>query len=58
MEQRFEYSPAEVARVRTVQFGVLSPDEIVSAPSLLLPHSDKFWISCLSTRSNQLRWRS
>ena len=30
MEQRFPYSPAEVAKVRTVQFGILSPDEIVS----------------------------
>lgn len=28
MEQRFPYSPAEVAKVKTVQFGILSPDEI------------------------------
>ena len=26
---RFPYSPAEVAKVEAVQFGVLSPDEIV-----------------------------
>lgn len=29
MDLRFPYSPAEVAKVRTVQFGILSPDEIV-----------------------------
>ncbi|MQM18244.1 hypothetical protein Taro_051234 [Colocasia esculenta] len=28
MDVRFPYSPAEVAEVRTVQFGILSPDEI------------------------------
>nr|CAD1830564.1 unnamed protein product [Ananas comosus var. bracteatus] len=29
MDMRFPFSPAEVAKVRTVQFGILSPDEIV-----------------------------
>lgn len=29
MDLRFPYSPAEVAKVRMVQFGILSPDEIV-----------------------------
>ncbi|KAK9215201.1 hypothetical protein WN944_007205 [Citrus x changshan-huyou] len=29
MENRFQYSPAEVAKVRLVKFGILSPDEIV-----------------------------
>lgn len=29
MDMRFPYSPAEVAKVRCVQFGILSPDEIV-----------------------------
>ncbi|CAM6128982.1 unnamed protein product [Calypogeia fissa] len=28
MDQRFAYSPADLARVKTVQFGVLGPDEI------------------------------
>ncbi|GBG86864.1 hypothetical protein CBR_g42147 [Chara braunii] len=28
MDQRFPYSPAELAKVKTVQFGILSPDEI------------------------------
>jgi hypothetical protein len=30
MDQRFAFSPADLARVKTVQFGILSPDEIVS----------------------------
>lgn len=29
MDTRFPFSPAEVAKVRVVQFGILSPDEIV-----------------------------
>lgn len=29
MDIRFPYSPAEVSKVRLVQFGILSPDEIV-----------------------------
>lgn len=29
MDMRFPYSPAEVAKVCMVQFGILSPDEIV-----------------------------
>lgn len=29
MDQRFAYSPADLARVKTVQFGILGPDEIV-----------------------------
>lgn len=29
MDVRFPFSPAETAKVRTVQFGILSPDEIV-----------------------------
>lgn len=28
MDQRFAFSPADLARVKTVQFGILSPDEI------------------------------
>jgi hypothetical protein len=41
MDARFPYSPAEVAKVELVQFGILSPDEIViplapPLPSLLL----------------------
>lgn len=34
MDIRFPYSPAEVAKVRTVQFGILSPDEIVNFSNL------------------------
>jgi len=35
MDIRFPFSPAEVAKVRMVQFGILSPDEIVIYPKLL-----------------------
>jgi DNA-directed RNA polymerase II subunit RPB1 len=28
MDQRFAYSPADLARVKCVQFGIISPDEI------------------------------
>lgn len=38
MDLRFPYSPAEVAKVRMVQFGILSPDEIV----ILLPTPPQF----------------
>lgn len=34
MDTRFPYSPADVAKVRTVQFGILSPDEIVTTLDL------------------------
>lgn len=34
MDMRFSFSPAEVAKVRMVQFGILSPDEIVNPSSL------------------------
>jgi DNA-directed RNA polymerase II subunit RPB1 len=27
MDTRFPYSPAEVAKVKMVQFGIISPDE-------------------------------
>lgn len=36
MDTRFPFSPAEVSKVRVVQFGILSPDEIVMFLSLLL----------------------
>ncbi|RWW08445.1 hypothetical protein GW17_00028117 [Ensete ventricosum] len=41
MDTRFPFSPAEVAKVRVVQFGILSPDEIVipTIPSCFLSHS-------------------
>ena len=29
MDIRFPYSPAEVTKVQLIQFGILSPDEIV-----------------------------
>ncbi|KAF7809617.1 DNA-directed RNA polymerase II subunit 1 [Senna tora] len=36
MDIRFPYSPAEVSKVRLVQFGILSPDEIVILATVLL----------------------
>ncbi len=36
MDQRFAYSPADLARVKCVQFGIISPDEIVSHSEPLL----------------------
>lgn len=36
MDTRFPYSPAEVAKVRMVQFGILSPDEIVISSRISL----------------------
>ena len=35
MDVRFPYSPAETTKVELVQFGVLSPDEIVMPPRSL-----------------------
>lgn len=40
MDQRFAYSPADLARVKCVQFGIISPDEIVS-------HSEPLLFICL-----------
>lgn len=37
MDTRFPYSPAEVAKVRMVQFGILSPDEIVTLAANYFP---------------------
>lgn len=39
MDTRFAYSPVETAKVELVQFGVLSPDEIVMPPRSLAPLS-------------------
>jgi hypothetical protein len=36
-DTRFPYSPAEVAKVRAVQFGVLSRDQLVRALLLDYP---------------------
>ena len=36
MDTRFPFSPAEVSKVRVVQFGILSPDEIV----MLRPYNE------------------
>ncbi|CAA6666729.1 unnamed protein product [Spirodela intermedia] len=40
MDMRFPYSPAEVAKVRTVQFGILSPDEIRQMSVAQIEHSE------------------
>ncbi|MQM10300.1 hypothetical protein Taro_043192 [Colocasia esculenta] len=40
MDTRFPYSPAEVAKVRTVQFGILSPDEIRQMSVVHIEHSE------------------
>ncbi|GMP87330.1 hypothetical protein CsSME_00039748 [Camellia sinensis var. sinensis] len=37
---RFPYSPAEVAKVRMVQFGILSPDEIRQMSVVQIEHSE------------------
>ncbi|CAI5984210.1 unnamed protein product [Closterium sp. NIES-65] len=42
MEQRFGFSPAEVAKVKTVQFGVLSPDEIRRMSVVQIDTSDLY----------------
>ncbi|XP_028120792.1 DNA-directed RNA polymerase II subunit 1-like [Camellia sinensis] len=40
MDIRFPYSPAEVAKVRMVQFGILSPDEIRQMSVVQIEHSE------------------
>jgi len=40
MDIRFPFSPAEVAKVRMVQFGILSPDEIVISAAMIPPLSN------------------
>ncbi|KAL9356858.1 hypothetical protein Peur_050111 [Populus x canadensis] len=40
MDTRFPYSPAEVAKVRMVQFGILSPDEIRQMSVIQIEHSE------------------
>ncbi|GJP50326.1 hypothetical protein CLOM_g9456 [Closterium sp. NIES-68] len=42
MDQRFGFSPAEVAKVKTVQFGVLSPDEIRRMSVVQIDTSDLY----------------
>lgn len=46
MDLRFPYSPAEVAKVRMVQFGILSPDEIVNFNSSALFFSIFSFLLC------------
>ncbi|XVE87489.1 hypothetical protein DITRI_Ditri18aG0121500 [Diplodiscus trichospermus] len=40
MDLRFPYSPAEVAKVRLVQFGILSPDEIRQMSVVQIEHGE------------------
>nr|GEX12248.1 DNA-directed RNA polymerase II subunit 1 [Tanacetum cinerariifolium] len=40
MDIRFPYSPAEVAKVRLVQFGILSPDEIRQISVVQIQHGE------------------
>ncbi|CAI0559454.1 unnamed protein product [Linum tenue] len=40
MDIRFPFSPAEVAKVRCVQFGILSPDEIRQMSVVQIEHSE------------------
>ncbi|KAI3900610.1 hypothetical protein MKW92_014885 [Papaver armeniacum] len=40
MDMRFPFSPAEVAKVRMVQFGILSPDEIRQMSVVQIEHSE------------------
>ncbi|CAK7355676.1 unnamed protein product [Dovyalis caffra] len=40
MDTRFPFSPAEVAKVRMVQFGILSPDEIRQMSVIQIEHSE------------------
>ncbi|KAG4153661.1 hypothetical protein ERO13_D03G005300v2 [Gossypium hirsutum] len=40
MDLRFPFSPAEVAKVRMVQFGILSPDEIRQMSVVHIEHSE------------------
>lgn len=50
---RFPHSTAELKRVKTVQFGVLSPDEIVSVFFILMSS----WFFLLKSRNERLRLR-
>lgn len=49
MDLRFPFSPAEVAKVRLVQFGILSPDEIVI---LSISCSVHYWLGFYSVSVN------
>ena len=40
MDIRFPFSPAEVAKVRMVQFGILSPDEIRQMSVVQIEHGE------------------
>ncbi|EMS51654.1 DNA-directed RNA polymerase II subunit RPB1 [Triticum urartu] len=40
MDARFPYSPAEVAKVQLVQFGILSPDEIRQMSVAVIEHAE------------------
>ncbi|KAL0833412.1 hypothetical protein Bca101_085301 [Brassica carinata] len=40
MDTRFPFSPAEVSKVRVVQFGILSPDEIRQMSVMHVEHSE------------------
>uniref|UniRef100_A0A0E0QEI2 DNA-directed RNA polymerase subunit n=1 Tax=Oryza rufipogon TaxID=4529 RepID=A0A0E0QEI2_ORYRU len=40
MDARFPYSPAEVAKVQLVQFGILSPDEIRQMSVVQIEHAE------------------
>lgn len=40
MDARFPYSPAEVAKVQVVQFGILSPDEIRQMSVVQIEHAE------------------
>ncbi|KAL6513541.1 DNA-directed RNA polymerase II subunit rpb1 [Orobanche gracilis] len=40
MDLRFPYSPSEVSKVRAVQFGILSPDEIRQMSVVHIEHSE------------------
>lgn len=40
MDLRFPFSPAEVAKVRTVQFGIVSPDEIRQMSVVHIEHGE------------------
>ena len=61
MDMRFPYSPAEVAKVRMVQFGILSPDEIVTSRCPITFHSFSVWFSGNyrknKRKKNGIRWQ-
>jgi len=42
MDTRFPYSPAEVSKVKIVQFGIISPDEIRQMSVVQIEHSETF----------------